>query len=312
MRLPPPDRWCRGRIRAWLPQSGSRHSGRNRAASATRRMWRSEISMPLGGAWRACRAPPSGFGPACGGSVIAMMRVDPTGSGGAFLLLPERRVGLQVIHQELRRCKCRLPVLRGRQHQHDIFARCDAADAVNDRQSRQRPARHRGFGMARDFGLRHFGIMFERQRRDRLVALAAPANAAEADDGSDVGAALGERSDLPRDVEIGFLNADGHIGGHGSIATPVFFALTRLLDANRYPLRSQTLWSCGLTAGAYHRITSHRSLATRHGREKGNLAGARNHGIRFDVGVVDRGANHLWLLEGIGVSLAAPPASRSD
>jgi len=60
--------------------------------------------------------------------------------------------------------------------------------------------------------------MFERQRRDGLGALAAPANAAETHDGADISAPLGERGYLPRDVEIGLLNTDGHSGGHESIA----------------------------------------------------------------------------------------------
>ena len=84
-----------------------------------------------------------------------------------FLALPERRVGLQIIHQELRGLERRLPVRRGRQHQHDVFAWRDAADAMDHGEPGQRPARHRGLGMARDLGLRHSGIMFERQRRDR-------------------------------------------------------------------------------------------------------------------------------------------------
>src|SRR6202012_5483480 len=108
-------------------------SGRNRAASAIRRtrLWR--ISMPRGRAWPpALRASPSGFGPARGGGVIVMPRLDPIGSGGPFLALPERRVGLQIIHQEFRRLKRRLAVLRCRQHQHDILAGRDAADAMND------------------------------------------------------------------------------------------------------------------------------------------------------------------------------------
>ena len=91
------------------------------------------LSMRRGRAWQpVSRASPSGFGPARGGSVIVIARLDPAGSGGAFLALPERRVGLQVVHQELRRLKRRLPVLRCRQHQHDIFAGDDAADAMND------------------------------------------------------------------------------------------------------------------------------------------------------------------------------------
>src|SRR5258705_2921729 len=89
---------------------------------------------------------------------------------------------------------------------------------MNHGQPRQRPARHRGLGVPRNFSLRHPGIMFERQRCDGLGALAAPANAAETHDGADIGAPLRERGYLLRDVEIGLLNTDGHSGGYLCIA----------------------------------------------------------------------------------------------
>src|SRR5258708_26132243 len=72
--------------------------------------------------------------------------------------------------------------------------------------------------MPRDFGFRHSRIMLERQRRDGPAVLAAPADARETYDRADIGAVLCERRYFLRDVEIGFLNADGHIGGHGIIA----------------------------------------------------------------------------------------------
>src|ERR1700739_3635725 len=76
--------------------------------------------------------------------------------------------------------------------------------------------------MPRDFGLRHSRIVFERQRRDRLVIFAAaPANAAETHDRADIGAAFGQRGDFPRDVEIGFLNTDGDRNSHRGTQPPV-------------------------------------------------------------------------------------------
>ena len=66
-----------------------------------------------------------------------------------------------------------------------------------------------------NFGLRHAGIMFERQRGDGVAVLAVPAYAGKAYDGADIGTRMRERRDLPRDVEIGFLNANGHGSGHG-------------------------------------------------------------------------------------------------
>src|ERR1700758_3101566 len=46
-------------------------------------------------------------------------------------------------------------------------------------------------------------------------------------------------------------------------------------------------------------------LAAGHRREEGNLACSRDHSIRLDMGMVDRGADHLGLLESIGIGLAA-------
>src|SRR6202051_2922959 len=53
-------------------------------------------------------------------------------------------------------------------------------------------------------------------------------------------------------------------------------------------------------------------LAAGHRREEGNLAGAGNHGIRLDMGVVDRGADHPRRLARVGLALAAlrPPADQ--
>src|SRR5665811_1062699 len=45
-------------------------------------------------------------------------------------------------------------------------------------------------------------------------------------------------------------------------------------------------------------------LAAGHRREKGNLAGAGDRRVGFDVGVVDRGADHPRRLEGVGVGFA--------
>src|SRR6266702_3562459 len=45
-------------------------------------------------------------------------------------------------------------------------------------------------------------------------------------------------------------------------------------------------------------------LAAGHRREERDLAGAGDRGVRLDVGMVDRGADHLRLLERIGIGLA--------
>src|SRR5262245_37749274 len=48
-----------------------------------------------------------------------------------------------------------------------------------------------------------------------------------------------------------------------------------------------------------------KNSAAGHRREERDLARARYRRVRSDVGVVDRGADHLRLLEGIGIGLAA-------
>src|SRR5215472_15439339 len=45
--------------------------------------------------------------------------------------------------------------------------------------------------------------------------------------------------------------------------------------------------------------------AAGHRREEGDLARARYRGVRFDMGMVDRGANHLRLFECVGVGIVA-------
>ena len=69
-------------------------------------------------------------------------------------------------------------------------------------------------GVASDLGLSHAGVMFERQCGDRLTVLAAAADAAERDHGPDIGAALAQRRDLLRDVEIRLLDANGRRDRH--------------------------------------------------------------------------------------------------
>ena len=62
------------------------------------------------------------------------------------------------------------------------------------------------------------------KRGDRLAIVVAATDAAEGDDRADIGAALAQDSDFLRDVEIGFLDANGRRDGHG-----VIFFLTRFL-----------------------------------------------------------------------------------
>src|SRR5260370_41842292 len=101
MLLQPPDRLCRARIPIALAQSGSRRSGRNRAASAICRPPHREISPACARAWPpACDALPSGFGPAPRSVVAVAARLNPGRAARAFLVLPAVGAGLEGVHQE--------------------------------------------------------------------------------------------------------------------------------------------------------------------------------------------------------------------
>ena len=109
----------------------------------------------------------------------------------------------------LGRLECRLAVLRGSQHQHDVLAGHEPADAMDHRDAVERPARGGLVGMAPDLFLGHAGIMLERERGDLRAVLVAAADAGKAHDRTDVGAVPGQHRDLAGDVEIVLLDTDG-------------------------------------------------------------------------------------------------------
>jgi len=101
------------------------------------------------------------------GCVVVVTRLDPTRAIGTVDTLPERRVGFQVVHQELGGFETRPGDVFEAVTTSTMFSpgvrrptRCTTRIPVN------RPARHRGLGVPRDLGLRHTGIVLERQRRD--------------------------------------------------------------------------------------------------------------------------------------------------
>src|SRR6188768_1051644 len=65
------------------------------------------------------------------------------------------------------------------------------------------------------------------------------------------------------------------------------------------PMSKSASWMRMVTAAAMNESTAG------HRREEGDLTGARYHGIGFDVGMVDGGADHARSLECMGVALAA-------
>src|ERR1700761_7764192 len=117
--------------------------------------------------------------PAFGGSVVGRLGVDPGLAARLLDLLPEWRAGLQIIHQELGGGEGGLAVARRGRHQHNRLPRRDPAEAVNDGDAKQRPARDGFIDMARDFRLGHARIMFERERADRFAVFIGAADAGE-------------------------------------------------------------------------------------------------------------------------------------
>ena len=120
----------------------------------------------------------------------------------SFLLLPERRLGLQPVDQERRRIQRRLAMRRGGQHQHDVLARQQPADAVDHRAAEQRPAPLRLRGDPRDGAFGHRRIVLQRHRGDTLIAGVAAHRADEAADAADIGAPGGQCGEFRADVEI--------------------------------------------------------------------------------------------------------------
>src|SRR5438445_11076761 len=97
--------------------------------------------------------------PASGQIIVGGLGIDPGGSVRALDPFPERRSGLEVIHQELGGCKSVLPVCRSRDNKHNRLSRNEAADAVDDGDAEKWPAPLGRLNVASNLGLRHAGIM---------------------------------------------------------------------------------------------------------------------------------------------------------
>src|SRR5690606_27317596 len=61
--------------------------------------------------------------PALGGRIVGVARIDPARAFGGFLALPERRAGLEEVHDELAGGKGVTAVRTGNTHEHDLVAR---------------------------------------------------------------------------------------------------------------------------------------------------------------------------------------------
>src|SRR5262249_41973226 len=149
-------------------------------------------------------------GPAFGGGIVGLLRLDPALAAGAFHLLPERRAGLEIVHQKLGSREGVAAMRRRRDDEHDVLARRDPSIAVDHRDAEQRPAPFGFFHVPCDLGFRHARIVFENQRRDGIAGLRSPAQAGERDHRADVAAPASERRGLGGDVEILALQPHRH------------------------------------------------------------------------------------------------------
>src|SRR5262245_53168021 len=90
---------------------------------------------------------------------------------------------------------------------------------MNHGDAAQRPAALGRLDMAADLGLRHAGIVLEREASDRLAILVAAADAGEGNHRADIGAPMRERARLGGGVERLLLQADGR--GHITRSSPL-------------------------------------------------------------------------------------------
>src|SRR6185437_3668411 len=101
---------------------------------------------------------------------------------------------------------------------HYIFTRSDAAVAMDDADTEQRPSFPGFRHVPRDLHFRHVGIMLERERNDRFAVLAAATDAGESHDRADVGTAARELRSFGGGVERLALQTDGR--GHAANVLP--------------------------------------------------------------------------------------------
>src|SRR5712671_105708 len=152
------------------------------------------------------RAP---LGPALGRGIVDRFGIDPRGAIRTLHLLPERRPGLEIIHQEFGGGEGVAAMRGGRDDKDDVVAWQKPTMTMNDGGADERPSRLCLGHMAGDLRLGHAGIVFEHHGGDRRAGLVAPADSRESDDGADVGASPREQCGFRSDVEVRALQPYG-------------------------------------------------------------------------------------------------------
>src|SRR5580704_1154915 len=127
-------------------------------------------------------------------------------------LLPERRLGLQIIHEKRRRRESLSAMLARGDDENDWLARKNQTMPVHGEDAFERPAGGRLKGGAIDFGLRHSGIMLDFERRQGAAFVTAKPG--ETYQRADIGAPLGQPGGFRRNIEALRLNAHKYPGTH--------------------------------------------------------------------------------------------------
>jgi hypothetical protein len=125
-----------------------------------------------------------------------------------LFFLPERGLGLQVVHQKLAGLK-RLPAVSGRHgHHHDLLARLKDTDPVNDARRADLETLLCLVDHGLDGPLGHAGVVLELHRTHALPVVAVTHRADERRHRAHAGIACAQRGDLDAEVEIGDLHRD--------------------------------------------------------------------------------------------------------
>src|SRR5882672_6091325 len=157
------------------------------------------------------------FLPAVRRFVVGGARLDPGRAAGAVLLLPERRLRLEVVHDELAGGEGIAAMRARHRDEHDRVVRLELAVAMNHGAVHHLPARGGLVDDLADRVLRHAGVMLERHAH-----LAHQTH--EARHRADL-AVFRHRAHLCAEVEVLALNSDLHppvTGGKNAISPPAF------------------------------------------------------------------------------------------
>jgi hypothetical protein len=146
-------------------------------------------------------------------SIIGLLGIHPGFSASALDLLPERRAGLEIVHEELRGREGVLAMGRRGDDKDYFVPWAQTTEAMNHAHTSQRPSLFGFLHMAGHLSLRHFWVVLERHGKKRRASLLSPANPGEGDDRADIGAPARKPGHLARCIERLALQTNGRAHG---------------------------------------------------------------------------------------------------